>query len=137
MEEQILDDRPGLFSRIGRFFTKDEIEEQEAQEEQSSAPTPLALRGTARYTVTVRRGIASFEDAVAAAQGLKQGEQQVLNLAATSPNLRQKIVDFMHGVNFAKDGTWEELGEHVYLFAPACAYVEVAPASHNIAVNRN
>ena len=137
MEEQILDERPGLFSRIGRFFSKDELENEEDTTDVVSSSPSLTLRATSRYTVTVRRGICSFEDAVAAAQGLKNGEQQVLNLADTSPNLRQKIVDFMHGVNFAKDGAWEELGEHVYLFAPASAYVEVAPATHNVSMNRN
>jgi cell division inhibitor SepF len=94
-------------------------------------------RPTHRYTVTVRRQITSFDDAMAAAVGLKRGEQQILNLTATDPTLRQKIVDFMCGVNFSQEGTWEEVGEHIYLVAPGHAYIEVAPPTPRVNAIKN
>ena len=57
------------------------------------------------------------------------GESQVLNLSMTAPDLREKIKDFMCGVNYSAEGTWAELGENVYLLSPSKTYVEVAPAS--------
>ena len=130
MEELVLQDKPGLFSRLGKMFTREDgdIEDLEAGEPLKA----LTLQRAHRYLVTVRRGITSFDDAMEAAHGLKRGEQQILNLATTEPTLRQKIVDFMSGVNFAQEGTWEEVGEHIYVVAPASAFIEVAPALSRI-----
>ena len=130
MEELVLQDKPGLFSRIGKMFAREDadFEDQEATEPAKA----LTLQRAHRYLVTIRRGITTFDDAMEAAHGLKRGEQQILNLSTTDPTLRQKIVDFMSGVNFAQEGTWEEVGEHIYVVAPATAFVEVAPASTRI-----
>jgi cell division inhibitor SepF len=138
MEEMVLQDKPGLFTRIAGIFTRpDEYEEDEMPVAEGNNKSALTLRSAYRYTVTVRRQIVSFDDAMAAANGLKRGEQQILNLSATDPAIRQKIVDFMCGVNFAQEGTWEEIGENVYLIVPANAYVEVAPATPRITALKN
>lgn len=137
MEEMVLQEKPGLFSRIAGMLTRRDDE----FEEESVITTPehraYTLKSAARYTVTVRRQIVSFEDAMAAANGLKSGEQQILNLASTESALRQKIVDFMSGVNYAQEGTWEEIGENIYLVVPANAYVEMAPATPRMNASRN
>jgi cell division inhibitor SepF len=139
MEEMVLQDKPGIFTRIAGLFSHREDDEYEGEMEMTSTPEHRAhtMKPAARYTVTVRRQIVSFEDAMAAAHGLKSGEQQILNLASTDSVLRQKIVDFMCGVNFAQEGTWEEVGEHIYLVVPANAYVEVAPATPRLAAIKN
>ena len=74
---------------------------------------------------------------MAAANGLKRGEQQILNLSGTDAVTRQKIVDFMCGVNYAQEGTWEEVGDGVYLIVPSNAYVEVAPPTPRMNAMRN
>jgi cell division inhibitor SepF len=138
MEEMDLQERPGLFGRITSIFTRTEEVEEDVEENEGGRPTSaLTLKAAYRYTVTVRRQIVSFDDAMAAANGLKRGEQQILNLAGTDPAIRQKIVDFMCGVNFAQEGTWEELGENIYMVVPASAYVEVAPATPRMAAIKN
>jgi FtsZ-interacting cell division protein YlmF len=68
---------------------------------------------------------------------LKRGEQQIMNLSSCDETLREKIKDFMSGVNYSQEGTWEELGTNVYLLAPVHANVEVAPASPRMAAARN
>ncbi len=139
MEEMVVQEKPGIFSRLMGMVAR--REEEYFEEESSVGTTPehraLTLKSAARYTVTVRRQIVSFEDAMSAANGLKCGEQQILNLASTEAGLRQKIVDFMCGVNFAQEGTWEEIGENIYLVVPANAYVEVAPATPRMQASRN
>ena len=136
MEEMQLQDKPGLFGRLANIFTRTE-EVEEDVDETEGRPNALTLKAAYRYTVTVRRQIVSFDDAMAAANGLKRGEQQILNLAGTDPAIRQKIVDFMCGVNFAQEGTWEELGENIYMVVPASAYVEVAPATPRMTALKN
>lgn len=139
MEEMVLQEKPGLVSRIvGLFARTEEIEEEvEMPVAPSNNANTVQLRQNYRYTVTVRRQITSFDDAMAAANGLKRGEQQILNLTATDATTRQKIVDFMCGVNFAQEGTWEEVGEHIYLIVPSNAYVEVAPPTPRMNSLRN
>lgn len=139
MEEMVLQEKPGLFSRLAGMLTRREDEEYEEESNVGSTPEHRAftLKSAARYTVTVRRQIVSFEDAMSAANGLKCGEQQILNLASTETALRQKIVDFMCGVNYAQEGTWEEVGENIYLVVPANAYVEVAPATPRMQASKN
>jgi len=139
MEEMVVQDKPGLLSRFASIFTRaDEYEEEEAEiTPEKAANGGLQLRANYRYTVTVRRQITSFDDAMAAANGLKRGDQQIINLSATDPATRQKIVDFMCGVNYAQEGTWEEIGEDVYLIVPSNAYVEVAPPTPRMSAMRN
>jgi cell division inhibitor SepF len=139
MEEMVLQDRPGLFTRLAALVTRREEEFEDEFDPATATPEHRAftMKSTARYTITVRRQITSFEDAMAAANGLKSGEQQILNLASTESALRQKIVDFMCGVNYAQEGTWEEIGENIFLVVPANAYVEVAPATPRMSAIKN
>jgi len=125
MEEAVA--RPGLFSRLAGIVNRNHDDYEEDFDAPSGAPLRVATAH--RYSITVRRQISSFQDAVAAADGLKRGEQQILNLSMASMELREKIKDFMCGVNYAAEGSWEELGDNVFLLAPASAFVEVAPAS--------
>lgn len=136
MEELELQDKPGFFSRIASVFSRAEDEEMDVEETGGKSQT-YTLRSSYRYHVTVRRELVSFDDAYAAANGLKRGEQQILNLTLTEPSLRQKIVDFMSGVSFAQDANWEEIGEHIYLVCPASAFVEVAAGIPKTSVFRS
>lgn len=136
MEELELQDKPGFFSKLTGMFTHSRDDEDEETHTSPRSRT-VQLRSAYKYNVTVRRQVASFDDALAAANGLKNGEQQILNLAHTDPILRQKVVDFMCGVNFALEGSWEEIGEHIYLVVPATTYVEVAPPTPRSSSYRN
>lgn len=136
MEELELQDKPGLFSRLSSLIRRTDEEEEEDMSQPLGTRT-YQMRSAYKYHVTVRRQVVSFEDALAAAQGLKGGEQQIINLCGTDPAMRQKIVDFMCGVNFAQEGTWEEIGENIYMIVPSSVYVEVAPATPRGTAIRN
>jgi cell division inhibitor SepF len=127
MEDVEIQEKPGLFTRIASVFSRHDAEEEDS-ESISGDIQSYPLRSSYRYHVTIRRDVMNFDDAYAAANGLKRGEQQILNLARSEPTLRQKIVDFMCGVSFAQDANWEEIGEHIYLLCPPSAFVEVAPS---------
>jgi cell division inhibitor SepF len=135
MEELVLQEKPGVFSRLRNLFVRPVEAEESTLPVQSgqSYGQSYTVRTAYRYNVTVRRGITTFDDAMEAAQGLKNGDQQILNLCAADPALRQKIVDFICGVNFAQGGTWEEVGENIYIIVPPNGYVEVAPNSARMA----
>lgn len=137
MEDTI--ERTTIADRIRNFFNQEDVEEQDTDHipTRSNHSNSIRLTATNRYHVTVRSQIVSFQDAVSAADGLKRGEQQLLNLNNCAEDLREKIKDFMAGVNYNAEGTWEEVAENVYLLAPAIAYVEVAPASQRMVAGRN
>lgn len=136
------EEKSGLFSRIANMFSKTELYDGEDTTDHSmhselTQNSALKMRTAYQYQVTVRRQIISFQDAITAADGLKRGEQQILNLSMTDSTLREKIKDFMCGVNYALEGSWEEIGDNVYLLAPHHAFVEVAPASARMSALRN
>lgn len=140
MEETVIQEKPGFFGKVKGLFTHtefDEVVEEEETVAEARTQQATPARQNYRYTVTVRRQIVSFEDAMAAANGVKRGEQQILNLSSTDPVTRQKVVDFMCGVSYAQEGTWEEIGEHIYMVAPPNAYIEVAPPTPRINSMRN
>jgi len=138
MEEMVVQEKPGFVSKLKSIFTRvEEYEEEPEMTPEKVANGGLQLRANYRYTVTIRRQITSFDDAMAAANGLKRGDQQILNLSATDVTTRQKIVDFMCGVNYAQEGTWEEIGENVYLIVPSNAFVEMAPPTPRMNAMRN
>lgn len=140
MEEMELQEKPGLFSRVKNMFSREEdYMEDDVYDEATptNKNTTFRVHTRGQYSITVRRSVQSFQDAVSAADGLKRGEQQILNLSSCDDSLRDKIKDFMCGVNYAHEGSWEELGENVYLLAPAHAAVEVAPATPKMQAQRN
>ena len=133
MEELVFEDRPGFFRRAMGWLSggSRQVEESEVAE---AAPAREATPRTApRYTITVRRQIVSDEDAVSAAVGFKRGEQQILNLSMTDAQTRQDIVQYLKGGSFALEGSWEEIGENMYLLVPATAFVEMAAATPRMA----
>jgi cell division inhibitor SepF len=79
--------------------------------------------------VDIRRNATTFNDARVAADGLKSGQQQVVNLERASADMAERIIDFLNGVTYALDGTVEKIGDKVYLFAPANVEVELDAGS--------
>ena len=87
--------------------------------------TALRLQSSRTLNVAIRTNAQVFEDAKVAADGFKNGEQQIVNLEHATPQMAERIIDFLNGVCYALDGTVERVGDKVYLFAPANVAVEV------------
>ena len=140
------DDRPtpNFFARMrDRLMGHDDYEDDEdgAPETEShtqSAPpraaaaspqrrngTTLRLDQARRIHVTVRRAVRGFDDARRAADGLKDGQQQIVNLEQTPAEMSERIIDFLNGATYAIDGSVEKIGEQVYLFTPASVAIDI------------
>ncbi len=127
-------ERKSFWTRLkdGVFGTEESEEDLEAgaaahSEAGQSARRQQALRlQTARGSrVAIRLNAQVFEDAKMAADGLKNGEYQIVNLERATPQMGERIIDFLNGVCYALDGTVERVGEKVYMFVPANVQVEV------------
>lgn len=125
--------RRGLLTRLREgIFGADEPED---PTEIASAPRPVAEHGRSSATlrihaaqrghVSVRLNAQAFDDAQVAADGLKNGEHQVVNLERASPQMAERIIDFLNGVVYALEGRVERVGDRVYMFVPANVQVEV------------
>ena len=123
-----VDGRRGFWLRIrdgllGAEELEDEADTGAAAPRRTSAP--LRLQPVRSGRVAVRLNAQIFEDARLAADGLKSGEHQLVNLERATPAMAERIIDFLNGVCYALDGTVERIGERVYMFVPANVTVEV------------
>jgi FtsZ-interacting cell division protein YlmF len=122
------DSQKGLWTRVReRVFGVEDIEETEdelpGQDPRKRAAIRLDMaRG---HCVAVRLHAAAFNDARIAADGLKAGQQQIVNLERATPQMAERIIDFLSGVTYALDGSVDRVGDKVYLFAPANVQVEL------------
>ena len=87
--------------------------------------TTLRMDQTRQTHITVRRAIQTFDDARRAADGLKDGQQQIVNLEQTPNDMTERIIDFLNGATYALDGSVEKIGEQVYLFTPSSVVIDI------------
>ena len=60
-----------------------------------------------------------FEEVQALADHLKNRRQIILNFELAAPDVSQRIIDFLSGTLYAIDGHSQQLGKHIFLFAPS------------------
>ena len=120
--------RRGIWTRIKEGFgiseLDEEFEDSEVTSEQARRPVTLRLHSARVSHVSVREA-KSFEDARLAADGLKDGRQQIINLERTPQDISERIIDFLNGVTYALNGFVEKVGDRVYLFAPSNIVIDV------------
>jgi cell division inhibitor SepF len=119
----------GIWSRVKeRVFGLDEMPDDEHEElpaHESRRRNSIRIDSARGVKVAVRLNASVFNDARIAADGLKGGQQQIVNLERATPQMSERIIDFLNGVTYALDGSVEKIGERVYLFAPANVQVEM------------
>ncbi len=142
MDEFEMTESPGFFSRIfGRGRDADVFDDDaDVEEERSHRPgtrnssrMDVVRIHEKRYTVCVRREVYTFEDAMAAAQSFKAGDQQILNLTQTEPTLRKTIEDFLSGVAFGMEGSFDPVAPQVYVLAPQTARIDLVNGAQPVA----
>lgn len=60
-----------------------------------------------------------FDEVQMIADHLKNRRQVILNFEATSPEISQRIIDFVSGSVYALDGQSQQLGKDIFMFAPS------------------
>jgi len=120
-------EQKGIWARVKGIWTSDEEEEYEddvhSGDDPHRRPVTLRLQSTRVSHVSIRLP-ATFEDARLAADGLKEGRQQIINLEKTPQEMAERIIDFLNGVTYALNGFVEKVGDRVYLFAPSNVVIE-------------
>ncbi|MBO8158580.1 cell division protein SepF [Thermosyntropha sp.] len=61
----------------------------------------------------------SFEEVQVLADHLKSRRQVILNFENTSPEVAQRIIDFLSGTTYSLDGHSQQLGPHIFIFTPS------------------
>jgi cell division inhibitor SepF len=128
-QEDFDEQSSGLWDRFKEKLGWGEYDEDEVEfvDETGARRKPTTVRvHSARPTyVSVWLTIQSFENAQQAADGLKEGHQQIVNLEKATPEVCARVIDFLSGVIYALDGYIEKVGEKVYLFTPSNYVIEV------------
>lgn len=126
----------GVWSWLKRRFGtgsadshEDEAEEPMAMQRKRPNIRVDAIRGV---QVTVRKNATVLNDARPVADGLKNGQQQIVNLERAAQDHAARILDFLSGVTYALDGAVEKVGDRVYLFAPANVHVHTEDESERL-----
>jgi cell division inhibitor SepF len=128
-------EQKGLLARVKRVIGISEFEEEEFEDdgrpvqEGPDRPVTLRLHSTRVSHVSVRQP-QSFEDARLAADGLKEGRQQIINLEKSNLEMSERIIDFLNGVTYALNGFVEKVGDRVFLFAPSNVVIDVPDDLH-------
>ena len=132
--EEEYEERPSLWTRMKeRVFGVDppEVDPEDGLPPLDSRRRSVRIDAVRGIRVAVRMNATAFTDARIAADGLKSGQQQIVNLESASPQMSERIIDFLNGVTYALDGCVEKIGDRVYLFAPANVAVEMDAGGEN------
>lgn len=123
------EDQPkGLWGKVKEKMGWGDYEEEEDVEyiEDSSKKRPtLKVHSSRINRVSVWLTVETFDNAQQAADGLKAGHQQIVNLEKANLEVTTRVIDFLLGVTYALDGYMEKVGEKVYLFTPSNFVIEV------------
>jgi cell division inhibitor SepF len=111
--------------RMGLNEYEDDFEEMLDDPGGTRRPVTLRIHPSRMHHVSVWKSIQSLENAQEAADGLKAGHQQIVNLEKASPEICGRVIDFLNGVAYALDGYVEKIGDRVYLFTPANFQIDV------------
>lgn len=98
-------------------------------------PVTLRIHPSRMHHISVWKSIQSLDNAQEAADGLKAGHQQIVNLEKASPEICGRVIDFLNGVTYALNGYVEKIGDRVYLFTPANYQIDVE--NSNVSASRN
>lgn len=119
-----------ILSRVkDSIFPSDDLEDEYEDDIhpaiQKKGALPQKINPARVNHVSVRQPL-SFDDARLAADGLKDGRQQIVNLERTNQAMSERIIDFLNGVTYALNGFVEKISDRVYLFAPSNVVIEVS-----------
>lgn len=125
MQDEEEFERQGFLDRFKSMFSGGDHYEDEMDDE-APAPTsrstassrPLLRMDSARNAIYVRKEYRTMEDAVGAANRLKERRPVIVNFAHADPEMARRGVDFISGVVHALDGYYEKVSDHVFLFTP-------------------
>ena len=96
------------------------------------SPTPAPTRASQQIRmqsamgnkVTIRRNVKGLEDCDIIADGLKNGDYQIVNTEKALPKDAERIIDFLNGVIYALNGKVKNIGDKVYLYVPSSVTLE-------------
>jgi len=77
----------------------------------------------------------SFEEVQILSDHLKSRQEIILNMEHTSPEISQRIIDFVSGTTYSLEGHTHQIGKHIFVFTPS--NIEITRDSRSIAVRRN
>ncbi|NLO21612.1 MAG: cell division protein SepF [Syntrophomonadaceae bacterium] len=88
------------------------------QDQQRGAANVVSIHANKNLRVIVCEP-QSFEEVELLTDHLKNRKQVIINFENTSEELTRKVFDFISGATYALEGNSQQLGRHVFMFAPS------------------
>lgn len=135
--EEYEDQPMGWWAKIKSSFHRDHYDdyEEEYEEPVASRGETVRLHSARCNRVSVWLNVTSLDHAQNAADGLKNGHQQIINLEQASLEVSARVIDFLSGVIYALNGNVQKIGDKVYMFTPASYLIEVEDGNTSRKVN--
>lgn len=118
------EEKEGFFAKLKNFFAGERDEDESYEEpEFEDLPSPKrrwSLRLHSRKDTPIyKKELSNFNNEVEEpAYRLRQGFVVIINLEKASDEAARRTIDFLSGVAFGIRGSYEKIGEKVFLFAP-------------------
>lgn len=106
----------GLAAKFRGFMGLPEDEYYEEEEEQASGQEPVQEESGAYEVVLTNPE--RFDEASAIADHLNANRIIVLNLEATPRETARRLIDFLGGAAYARDGLLKRVATNIYLITP-------------------
>jgi cell division inhibitor SepF len=88
----------------------------EARKESVVRAVPTASEPTARFHLVLPT---DFNDAQEVGDKFREGYSVIMNLQATDPDLRRRLIDFAAGLSYGLEGSMKQVADKVFLVTPA------------------
>lgn len=72
----------------------------------------------------------NFEEVQMLADHLKNRKQLIISFENTSPDIARRIIDFLSGSIYSLDGSCQQLGSNIFVFAPSNMEISRDNRSH-------
>lgn len=94
------------------------------REDDAESDTDERIEHIERSRICLRPQIRTFEDVRAAAEGLRGGVPQIINLTEAPPEIAQRLLDFLQGVIYIIHGCQTYISPTIFLFTPGSVEIE-------------
>ena len=116
-EDQYIDDGPQMVNNNNGTGLGADDENEEPVEGAKKNGKVVNINATTQLKVVLVKP-ERFEDASTIADHLNNKRTVVLNLESTNKEVSRRLVDFLSGVAYAKNGRLERIAAHAYMMVP-------------------
>jgi len=108
----------GWMQSFQNLLGKNDSEEEEYYEDDENPTYKTSVKSQPKRVVSVWHDVKSMEDAKLVVDGLRKGEEQIVNFETSTPEVENDIRYFLYGAVCALDASVDAISKGVIILAP-------------------